>query len=151
MDLIAHTSLSVSPIRHGFAPGFLNYKKGCNRLVATSDKVYQLLVQGLWFSPDTPASSTTKTGRHDIAEIMQKVALNTTNQINLVICIKQCSRYMKIEGHRRRSPAECGSNKFLLVFITVGVAFKDTLYTFYPAISTFAVQIYYTNKFLLYS
>jgi hypothetical protein len=31
-----------------------------------------------------PASSTTKTGRHDIAEILLKVALNTKNQsINL--------------------------------------------------------------------
>ena len=28
-------------------------------------------------------SSTTKTGRHDIAEILLKVALNTMNQINL--------------------------------------------------------------------
>jgi hypothetical protein len=28
----------------------------------------------------TPASSTTKTGRHDIAEILLKVALNTKNQ-----------------------------------------------------------------------
>jgi hypothetical protein len=36
---------------------------------------------GRWFSPGTPASSTTKTGRHDIAEILLKVALNTTNQI----------------------------------------------------------------------
>jgi len=33
-----------------------------------------------WFSPGTPASSTTKTGRHDIAEILLKVALNTKNQ-----------------------------------------------------------------------
>jgi hypothetical protein len=31
-------------------------------------------------SPGTPASS--KTGRHDIAEILLKVALNTKNQIN---------------------------------------------------------------------
>jgi hypothetical protein len=29
----------------------------------------------------TPASSITKTGRHDIAEILLKVALNTVNQI----------------------------------------------------------------------
>jgi hypothetical protein len=28
----------------------------------------------------TPASSTNKTGRHDIAEILLKVALNTKNQ-----------------------------------------------------------------------
>jgi hypothetical protein len=34
-----------------------------------------LLAHGRWFSPDTPASSTTKTGRHDIAEILLKVAL----------------------------------------------------------------------------
>jgi hypothetical protein len=30
---------------------------------------------GWWFSPGTPASSTTKTGHHDIAEILLKVAL----------------------------------------------------------------------------
>jgi hypothetical protein len=39
-----------------------------------------LLAQGRWFSPDTPASSTTKTGRHDIAEILLNVALSTKNQ-----------------------------------------------------------------------
>jgi hypothetical protein len=39
-----------------------------------------LLVHGRWFSSDTPASSTTKTGRHDIAEILLKVALNSDIQ-----------------------------------------------------------------------
>jgi hypothetical protein len=48
-------------------------QKGCTRLAATSDKVYQLLAHGRCFSPDTPASSITKTGRHDIAEILLKV------------------------------------------------------------------------------
>jgi hypothetical protein len=38
-----------------------------------------LIAHGRWFSPGTPASSTTKTGRHDIAEILLKVALNTKN------------------------------------------------------------------------
>jgi len=38
LDLTTHTSLS--PIRRGFAPGFVNYKKGCTRLTAASDKVY---------------------------------------------------------------------------------------------------------------
>jgi hypothetical protein len=51
-----------------------------------SDKVYQLLAHGRWFSLGTPASSTTKTGRHDIAEILLKVALNTKNQINRFCC-----------------------------------------------------------------
>jgi hypothetical protein len=36
---------------------------------------------GRWFSSGTPASSTTKNGRHDIAEILLKVALNIINQI----------------------------------------------------------------------
>ena len=62
------------------APGFVNYKKGCTRLAAASDKGYQLLAHGRWFSPGTSASSTTKTGRHDIAEILMKVALNSKNQ-----------------------------------------------------------------------
>jgi hypothetical protein len=61
-------------------PGFVNYKEGCTRLAATSDKDYQLLAHGQWFSPGTPASSTTKTGRHDIAEILLKAVLNTKNQ-----------------------------------------------------------------------
>ena len=51
-------------------------QKGCTQLAAASDKVYQLLAHGLWFSLGTPASSTTKTGRHDIAEIFLKVALS---------------------------------------------------------------------------
>jgi hypothetical protein len=37
--------------------------------------MYQLLAHGRWFSPGTPASSTTKSGRHDIANILLKVAL----------------------------------------------------------------------------
>jgi hypothetical protein len=55
----------------------------CTRLVTTNDKVYQLLAHGRWFSPGTPASSTTKTGRHDIAEILLKMALKhqKSNQI----------------------------------------------------------------------
>jgi hypothetical protein len=58
------------------ASSFVNYKKVCSRLAAASDKAYQLLAHGRWFSPGTPASSTTKTGRHDKAEILLKVALN---------------------------------------------------------------------------
>ena len=56
-------------------------QKGCTRLAAASDKVYRLFAHSRWFSPATPASSTTKTGRRDIAEILLKVALNTKNQI----------------------------------------------------------------------
>jgi hypothetical protein len=55
-------------------------QKGCTRIAVASDKGYQLLVHGRWFSPGTLVSSTTKTGRHDIAEILLKVALHTKNQ-----------------------------------------------------------------------
>jgi hypothetical protein len=56
-------------------------QKRCTRLAAASDKVYQLLSHGRWFSLGTPASSTTKTDRHEIAEILLKVALSIINQI----------------------------------------------------------------------
>ena len=75
--LTTHTRLS--PIWCEFVPGFVNYKKGCTRLAAASDKVYQLLAHGRWFSPGTPASSTTKTGHHDIAESGVKTKLNKLN------------------------------------------------------------------------
>jgi hypothetical protein len=41
--------------------------------------LYELLAMG------TPGSSTTKTGRHDIAEILLKVALNTKDQNHLYV------------------------------------------------------------------
>jgi hypothetical protein len=43
------------------------------------DKVYHQLAAGQWFSPGTSVSSTKKTDRHDITEILLKVALNTIN------------------------------------------------------------------------
>jgi hypothetical protein len=47
---------------------------------------YQLLAHGRWFSPGTVDSSTTKTGHHDIAEILLKVTLNIKNQsINQIV------------------------------------------------------------------
>ena len=45
-----------------------------------SDKVCQWLVAGQWFSSVTPVYSTNKADRHDKAEIVLKVALNTTNK-----------------------------------------------------------------------
>jgi len=71
----------------------VNYKKGCTRLAAASDKAYQLLAYGRWFSLGTPASPTTKTGRHDIAEILLKVALKhqkikIIDILNTTICFE---------------------------------------------------------------
>jgi hypothetical protein len=44
---------------------------------------------GRWFSPGPPVSSINKTDRHDVAEILLKVALNTIKQTNI----------MKYQGH----------------------------------------------------
>jgi len=44
------------------------------------DKVCQWLATGRWFSPGPPVYSTNKTDRHDITEILLKVALNTIKQ-----------------------------------------------------------------------
>jgi hypothetical protein len=41
-----------------------------------------LLAPGRWFSPGTPTSSTTKTGRHDIAEIGVKHNKSINQSIN---------------------------------------------------------------------
>jgi hypothetical protein len=56
----------ITNIRHaGVRVRLCKLQKGCTRLAAASDKVCQLLAHGRWFSPGTPVSSTTKTGRHD--------------------------------------------------------------------------------------
>jgi hypothetical protein len=41
----------------------------------------------VWFFSGTSASSTTTTGRHDIAEILLQVALNTKIQIHIQILL----------------------------------------------------------------
>ena len=59
-----------------FAPGFVNYKKGA---LDSQPQVIKF-TSCLSMIGGSPASSTTKTGCHDITEILLKVALNTKNQ-----------------------------------------------------------------------
>ena len=49
------------------------------------DKVCQWLATSWWFSPGPPVSSTNKTDRHDITEILLKMALNTIKQTKQTI------------------------------------------------------------------
>ena len=99
LDLTTHAS--ISPIRRGFAPCFVNYKKGALNS-QPQVIVYQLLAHGRWFSPGTLASSTTKTDRHDIAEIFLKVALKHQQSINqsivmlLSVCPSFCQSFCNI-------------------------------------------------------
>ena len=64
-------------------------QKRCTRLAAARVKAYQLVAHGRWFSPYTAASPTTKTGSHDIAEILLKVALKHQKSINPLKCLYQ--------------------------------------------------------------
>ena len=56
------------------------------RLTTLCDTVCQWLATTRWFSPCLPVSSTNKTDRHDITEILLKVALNT---IKLIIILSK--------------------------------------------------------------
>jgi hypothetical protein len=60
--------VSLNPV-HGEVYSIQHYVIVCQRLET-----------GQWFSPGTLISSTNKTGRHDITEILLKVTLNTINQ-----------------------------------------------------------------------
>jgi len=50
------------------------------RCTTLCDKVCQWIATGRWNSPGPPVSSTNTTDRHDITEILLKVALNTIKQ-----------------------------------------------------------------------
>jgi hypothetical protein len=54
---------------------------------------FPTIAHGRWFSPGTATSSTTKIGRHDIAEILLKVALKYKKS-NKNIKKHLCYRYM---------------------------------------------------------
>ena len=71
----------LSPIRRGFASGVVNYKKGALDSQSHVIKFTSCLPMVGGSLRILPASSTTKTGPHDIAEILLKVALSTINQI----------------------------------------------------------------------
>ena len=62
----------LSPLKSWVQALFMARSTWCN-----SNQVYQWLAIGRWFSP---VSSTNKTDRHNITEILLKVVLNTINQ-----------------------------------------------------------------------
>jgi hypothetical protein len=84
-----------------------------------------LLAHGRWFSPGSLASSTTKTGRHEIAEILLKVALNTKNQNQSIKSIRCTFCEISIEFYSTSTEAPFGQlikqkvSKKLLLLITI--------------------------------
>jgi hypothetical protein len=74
------------------------------RCTTLCDKVCQWLATGRWFSPGPMASFTNKTDRHDITEILLKVALNTIIQTNKYILYYIHNIYLFISKHFNFSP-----------------------------------------------
>jgi hypothetical protein len=65
------------------------------------------------FSPGTPASSITKAGRHDIAEILLEVALRTINQIESINHCIALHIIQKRQHHQRMNIVTVTSCKSL--------------------------------------
>ena len=61
------------------------------------DKVCQWLAAGRWVIPGTPVSSTNKTDRHDITEILLKVMLNTWTKWTNLSTLKGSNTYKNVE------------------------------------------------------
>ena len=70
---------------------------------SAQDEVYplcdcQCLAAGRWFSPGRPVSSSNKTERHDITEILLKVALSTIKTTNQPLMIYNLVRTASANG-----------------------------------------------------
>ena len=71
----------------------------CRYNINLCDEVCQWLAPGRWFSTGTAISPTNKTDRHDIAEILLKVALNTITLTPSQVCY-MCSDNYRYTRHR---------------------------------------------------
>ena len=69
------------------------------RCIKLCDKVCQCLAAGRRFSLGPPVSSTNKTDRHDINEILLKVVLSTINQTTYCSISVQCQPFICVFSH----------------------------------------------------
>ena len=110
------------------------------------DKVCQWLAAGLWFSPGTPVSSTNKTDRHNITEILLKVALNTINQTKPCILgtVRFFSKEILYAYYKTKSmKALLFSAKIIIIlYIRHGYCFKEYFYFTFTFVTgrTFLLQ-----------
>ena len=96
---LAVTWMTLLPVRATFGSTSLQHLLKCGfvrpdiLLTTLCDKVCQWLATGRWFSPGTPVSSTNKTDRYNITEILLKVALSTINSSNQLIILEQSEQW----------------------------------------------------------
>ena len=121
MSLVFRSNSSYKPITNtAWVPTQLcKLRNGCTRLAAASDKVYQLLPQGRWFSPGTPDSSTTKTGRHDKAEILlfksgvktpKNQSINIPSLCSVINCYRFDNKRINYSIYFRKTLSRCIMN-----------------------------------------
>ena len=96
------------------------------RCTTLCDKVCQWLATCRWFSLGPPVSSTNKTDRHDITEILLKVALNTIKQQT------SKSRYFSKSGHyifhwwAKKTRIGKEQQQYLLVFLIISASLSSS-------------------------
>jgi len=114
---------STSWIYHAYHHWCCEFESWSGRGHSTTlcDKVCQWLATGRWFSPGPPVSSTNKTDRHDITEILLKVALNTiqTNKQTNILPLRELSVY----------PSICHDIRCIL-FPSINIYVCSTLFSF---------------------
>ena len=82
------------------------FRRSWRRVFDTTwcDKICQWLAAGRWFPPGTPISSTNKTDRHNVTEILLKVVSNTItlifNRKNKIS--RQQTEYSSTKGNLRK-------------------------------------------------
>ena len=104
----------------------------------------RLAAYGRWFSPGPLASSITKTGRLDIAEILLKVALNTINQIRFF------SNNNNIQNSTRQSKTSVCLTKVTINMITLSVIIPCRSY-FQSSLLKFCFLLLCMRPWIVYS
>ena len=83
----SHVSWNYNYLCNQYLQRLLLWVRISNRARSTTicDKVGSWLATDLLFSPDTPVSSTNKTDRHDIPEILLKAGFNNNHSLTPII------------------------------------------------------------------
>jgi hypothetical protein len=107
------------------------------------DKVYQWLVAGLWFSPGTLVSSTTKTDCHDITEILLKVTLNIitlhANPFYLIYCFEMNTPWIQQWIHHEYSNEYTMNTAMNTPWIQLNVGWVRWFMVFYSTFNNISV------------
>jgi hypothetical protein len=115
-------------------------------------KFCQWLATGLWFSPDTLDSSTYKPDRHDIAEIVLKVALNAITLTPFhhrgwhIVIIRRWSvywLYYHFFGHPLKLNDKSIIKTAMLLFI---YRYRKSLQIIFKRWRNICVEYIFTNK-----